>query len=217
MDALRDQRGLPWLEDLARDVRYGLRTLRGRPMFATVVVLLTLAIGIGANTAVFSVVNSVLLKPLAYPNAEELVAVWHTAPGAPGLSNVSGDLRLSASMYFTYAETQPDVPATSASGSPARQRSPGIAEPEEVRTLLVTDGTLQALASSRCWGAGSRRPTRIPDAPRTVMLGYGYWQRRFGGDRSVIGRGYHGRFAHLGRSSACMPEGFRVGTARSRR
>ncbi len=103
MEALRDQRGLPWLDDLARDVRYGLRTLRRTPMFATVV-LLTLAIGIGANTAVFSVVNSVLLKPLAYPNAEELVAVWHTAPGAPGLSTVSGDLRLSASMFFTYAE-----------------------------------------------------------------------------------------------------------------
>ena len=83
MEALRDQRGLPWLEDLARDARYGLRTLRRTPMFATVV-LVTLAIGIGANTAVFSVVNSVLLKPLAYPSPEELVAVWHTAPGAPG-------------------------------------------------------------------------------------------------------------------------------------
>jgi hypothetical protein len=92
MDALRDQRGLPGLEDLARDLRHGLRTLRRSPGFA-VVALLTLGIGIGANTAVFSVVNGVLLKPLPYPNADELVAVWQTAPGAPGLSNVSGDLR----------------------------------------------------------------------------------------------------------------------------
>ena len=143
MDALRDQRGLPWLDDLARDVRYGLRTLRRTPMFATVV-LLTLAIGIGANTAVFSVVNSVLLKPLPYPNAEELVAVWHTAPGAPGLSSVSGDLRLSASMFFTYAENNRTFRDFGLwfTGSATVT---GLAEPEEVRTLLVTDGILQAL------------------------------------------------------------------------
>ena len=103
MEALRDQRGLSWLDELIHDVRHGLRTLRRSPMFASVV-LLTLAIGIGANTAVFSVVNSVLLKPLPYPDADELVAVWHTAPGAAGLASVSGDLRLSSSMYFTYAE-----------------------------------------------------------------------------------------------------------------
>ncbi len=79
MDAVRDQRGLPWLDDLARDVRYGLRTLRRAPLFTTVA-LLTLAIGIGANTAVFTVVNSVLLKPLPYPNPDETRR--HLAHGA---------------------------------------------------------------------------------------------------------------------------------------
>ena len=103
MDALRDQRGLPWLDDLTRDLRHGVRTLGRTPTF-TAVVLLTLAIGIGANTAVFSVVNSVLLRPLPYPQPERLVAVWHTAPGASGMANLTGDLRLSPSMYFTYAE-----------------------------------------------------------------------------------------------------------------
>src|SRR5215467_7847922 len=92
-----------FLDSLGRDVRQGLRMLRRNPMF-TAVAVLTLGIGIGANTAVFSVVNSVLMKPLPYPNAEELVAVWHKAPGAAGLASVSGDLRLSSSMYFTYAE-----------------------------------------------------------------------------------------------------------------
>src|SRR5258708_29228591 len=91
------------LDTLARDVRYGLRMLRLNPMF-TVVALLTIAIGIGANTAVFSVVNSVLLKPLPYPKAEELVGVWQTAPGAAGLASFSSGLRLSPSMYFTYAQ-----------------------------------------------------------------------------------------------------------------
>ena len=72
MDALRDQRGLPWLDDLARDVRHGLRTLRRTPVF-TAVALLTLALGIGANTAIFSIVHGVILRPLDYPKPEQLM------------------------------------------------------------------------------------------------------------------------------------------------
>ena len=103
MDALRDQRGVPWLDDLLRDLRYGLRVLNRQRMFAAVAVL-TLAIGIGATTAVFSVVNGVLLRPLAYPEPERLVALRLLAPGAPGIADVSGDFRLSPSMFFTFAE-----------------------------------------------------------------------------------------------------------------
>ena len=66
--------------------------------------MLTIAIGIGANTAVFSVVNSVLLKPLPYPKSDELLALRQVAPGAAGLASFSDGLRLSPSMYFTYAE-----------------------------------------------------------------------------------------------------------------
>src|SRR5260370_13466558 len=77
---------IAFLDALGRDLRHGWRMLRHNPMF-TIVALLTLAIGIGPNTAVFSVVNSVLLKPLAYPNADELVAVKQTASGAAGLAN----------------------------------------------------------------------------------------------------------------------------------
>src|ERR1700691_2815140 len=94
-----------WLsiEDFLADVRYGLRMLRRNPLF-TAVGLLTIAIGIGANAAVFSVVNSVLLKPLNYPKAEELVALHQIAPGAEGLADFENGLLLSPSMYFTYAE-----------------------------------------------------------------------------------------------------------------
>src|SRR5207244_6588595 len=72
MDTLRDQRGLPLLDDLARDVSHGLRTLRRTPVFAAVA-LLTLALGIGASTAIFSIVNGVILRPLDYPKPEQLL------------------------------------------------------------------------------------------------------------------------------------------------
>lgn len=88
---------------LGRDLRYGIRGLLRNPFFS-IVALLTLAIGIGANTAVFSVVDGVLLKPLPYPQADALVAIWHTAPGAPGIVDVSGGLRPSPSMVLTYAD-----------------------------------------------------------------------------------------------------------------
>ena len=208
MEALRDQRGTPWLEDLARDARYGLRTLRRTPMFAATV-LVTLAIGIGANTAVFSVVNSVLLKPLAYPSPEELVAVWHTAPGAPGLSSVSGDLRLSASMFFTYAENNRTFRDFGLwfTGSATVT---GPTEPEEVRPLLVTDGTLQAFGIQPVLGRWLARADQVPGVARTVMIGHGYWQRHFGGDSSVVGRGLivDSRPREI---VGVLPEGFRVG------
>jgi predicted permease len=208
MDAVRDQRGLPWLDDLGRDVRYGLRTLRRAPLFTTVA-LLTLAIGIGANTAVFTVVNSVLLKPLPYPNPDELVAIWHKAPGAPGLAAVSGDLRLSASMYFTYAE-QNRAFRDLGIWLPTNVTVTGRAEPEEVRGLLVTDGTLQALAVPPARGRWLSKADQEPYGSRTVMIGYGYWQRRFGGTPDIIGRGLivDSRPSEI---VGVMPEGFGMG------
>ena len=92
-----------FLDALVRDFRYGLRALAKNPTF-TAVALLTLAIGIGANTAVFSVLNSVVLEPLHYPKPDELVALRQVAPGAAGLASFSEGLPLSPSMYFTYAD-----------------------------------------------------------------------------------------------------------------
>jgi hypothetical protein len=85
MDALRDQRGLPWLDDVTRDVRHGFRSLRRSPVF-TAVALLTLALGIGANTAIFSVVNAVLLRPLGYPEPEQLMQLTSRHPDLPILA-----------------------------------------------------------------------------------------------------------------------------------
>ncbi|PWT85875.1 MAG: multidrug ABC transporter substrate-binding protein, partial [Blastocatellia bacterium] len=194
-------------ESLGRDLRYGLRALRHSPMF-TAVVLLTLGIGIGATTAVFSVVNNVLIKPLPFPKADELVALKHTAPGAPGLTTASGDLRLSPSMYFTYAEhnrTFQDMGLWFANVATVT----GLAEPEQVTALAVTDGTLQALGAQPVLGRWLSQADQTPGGPQVAMLGYGYWQRRFGGDRSIVGRSItvNSRPAEI---VGVMPQMFRV-------
>ncbi|HTA40885.1 MAG TPA: ABC transporter permease [Bryobacteraceae bacterium] len=175
-----------FFDTLIRDIRYGLRMLRRNPLF-TSVALITLAIGIGANTAVFSVVNSVLLKPLPYPDSERLVAVSHSAPGAAGLTEVSGGLRLSPSMYFTYAE-QNRTFGSMGVWIPGANTVTGVGEPERVNTIVISDGVLQALGVAPILGRWLSQADQKPGAAAAVMLSYGYWERRFGGDRSVIGR-----------------------------
>ena len=207
LESVRDQRGLRWLDDLTRDVRYALRMLRRNPLFASVT-LLTLAISIGANTAVFTVVNSVLLRPLPYPESEELVAVRHSAPGAPGLSDVSGDLRLSPSMFFTYAEhnrTFQNIGVWTAGSATVT----GVGEPEQLRVLFVTDGTLEALGVHPAIGRWLSTTDQQPGAPQVVMLTHGYWQRRFGGDPSIVGRQIT-MDAVARQIVGIMPQGFRV-------
>jgi len=178
---------LAFFDTLVSDLRFGLRMLRLNPMFSAVA-LMTLAIGIGANTAVFSVVNSVLLKPLPYPKPEELVGLWQAAPGASGLATFVDGLRLSPSMYFTYAEQNRTFQALGV-WFPGTASVTGLAEPEQVRSVMISDGTLQALGVPHELGRWLGPADQAPGSPETVMLGYGYWQRRFGGDRSVIGRG----------------------------
>jgi putative ABC transport system permease protein len=144
--------------------------------------LITLAIGIGANTAVFSVVNGVLIKPLPYPNAHELVGVWHSAPGV----NIP-KLNVSPTMHFTYREesqTFREFGVWSNGGVTIT----GQAEPEQVRSIEVTDGTLQALGVAPALGRWFSKEDDTPGTPETVMLMPGYWHRRFGGDQSVVGR-----------------------------
>ncbi len=173
-------------DTLARDLRYGWRTLGRNPIF-TLTVLLTLAIGIGANTAVFGVVNHVLLKPLPYPDAERLVSVAHSAPGAAGLGSTSGGLLLSESMFATYADKNRTLQALGIWGA-GTMTVTGVADPEQVRAIYVSDGALQALEARPELGRLLSKVDTTPGSPATVLLNYGYWQRRFGGDRSIVGR-----------------------------
>ncbi len=174
------------VESLAADLKFALRRLRKSPGFAATVVV-TLAIGIGANTAVFSVLNSVLLKPLPYPEPGQLVSLWLDAPGAAGLTNFSNGLRISSSMYFTFAEHNRTFQSLGV-WIPGTANVTGLAKPEEVHTTLVSDGVLQTLGVPPAAGRWLLKTDQEPHGVKAVMLSYGYWQRRFGGDTSIVGR-----------------------------
>jgi len=170
------------VEDTLRDIRYGARALRRSPGF-TAVAALTLALGISATTTVFSVVNGVLIKPLPYPDSEALVGVWHVAPGVAGVR----DSWMSASQFFTYRENN-RVFQEIGVWSAGTVTVTGLAEPEQVPAVGVTFSTLLALGEHPAIGRGFSQQDDMAGAPRTVILTYDFWQRRYGGDRSAIGR-----------------------------
>ncbi|HXP10730.1 MAG TPA: ABC transporter permease [Acidobacteriaceae bacterium] len=176
----------PRLESVLADVKFAFRRLRRSPGFA-VTVLLTLAIGIGANTAVFSVVSSVLLKPLPYPDSDQLVSLSLNAPGATGLATFQKGLPLSPSMYFTFSENNRTFQSLG-TWNAQKANVTGLARPEEVNVVFVTGGVLEALGVPPFAGRLLTAGDQIPNGAKSVILSYGYWQRRFGGDRSVVGR-----------------------------
>jgi predicted permease len=169
------------MNSFKNQLRQVLRRLGRAPMF-TVVTLITLAAGVGANTVVFSVLEGVLLKPLPYPHSEELVGVWHKAPGI----NIP-ELNMSPSDYFIYREqgrTFQDIGLYSGDSVSVT----GIGEPEQVPALNVTDGTLPILGVQPMLGRTFRREDDLPGAPQTVLLTYGYWRGKFGGNPAAVGQ-----------------------------
>jgi len=195
------------VESMLADLKFTLRRLRKSPGFA-LTVLLTLAIGIGANTAVFSVIDGVLIKPLPYPDSDRLVALFMQAPGAGGLANFESGLRLSPSMYFTFAEHNRTFEALGI-WAPDLANVTGFAQPEQIHVIGVSDGVLQALAVSAAAGRLLSRADQDPHGAKTVMLSYAYWQRRFGAERSAVGRSIviDGQTREI---VGVMPRGFRL-------
>ncbi len=169
------------MESFTNQLRQVLRRLRRAPMF-TAVTLITIAVGVGANTAVFSVLEGVLLKPLPYPYSEGLVGVWLTAPGL----NLK-DVPLGPADYFVYRE-QNRTFQNFGIYTGHNANITGVAEPEKVDSLLVTEDVLPALGIPPVLGRWFNHLDDSPGSPETVMLSYGYWRRKFGGDRSIIGR-----------------------------
>jgi predicted permease len=149
---------------------------------STVVTLLTIALAVGANSAIFSVINGILLKPLPYPEPGALVSVWQSAPGL-GLNEVN----LSPSDYFTFREENQTFQQFGIWNGD-RVSVTGMAAPEQVQCVFVTEGTLNALGVQPILGRWFNSKDDSPGSPETALLTYGYWQRRFGASPSAIGQ-----------------------------
>ncbi|MBL8203167.1 MAG: ABC transporter permease [Blastocatellia bacterium] len=170
------------MNDLFRDVLYGLRTLRKAPGF-TLIAIFTLALGIGATTAIFSVVNAVLLRSLPLPKAERLMTIWedYRAKDGPELEWTSptgfSDWRDQAQSFDHVAAWQGWQPTLT-----------GQAEPEQLIGATVSYNTLEMLGVLPNQGRTFRKEEDQRGAEKVVILSHGLWQRRFGGDPSLIGK-----------------------------
>src|SRR5512145_3198995 len=167
-EAVRDQRGLPWLEGLVADIRYAVRALRHSPGFTTVVVL-TLALGIGANTAIFSVVRGVLLRPLPHRDGDRLVYLRHSMDG-PGGANLTfsvpevRDLRSGVPSLAGIAEYS--------SWSVIYQHPKGA---ERIRVGLVTGNYFDVMCLSTVAGRPTGPGDDGPGVPPVAVLTHEYW------------------------------------------
>jgi putative ABC transport system permease protein len=157
------------------------RSLARMPGFTSVAVL-TLAIGIGGNTAIFSVLEGVLLKPLPYPHPDELVILDHDAPGVHITRAGAAPFQ-----YFTYREEGRVFQDVGLFGTGTVSVT-GLAEPEEARTLFVTDGILPMLGAQPMLGRLFSKADDSPGTPETVVITAGYWRAKLGADRAAVGR-----------------------------
>jgi predicted permease len=176
----RDARGTRWLEDLLQDFRYALRTLRQRPGFAAVA-LLTLALGIGATTVMFTLINSVLLRPLPYPEPERLLRVRERTEQP----NQWGNLWSFAYPNFLDCKRESrslDMAAWRYSGGTVSE--PG--EAEYVDSLQISSELFSVLGVNLLQGRAFLPEEDRPGAPPVIIISHGLWQRRYGGS-PVIG------------------------------
>lgn len=176
----RDMRRVNFIEDLVQDVRYGLRVLAKSPVF-TAVAVLTLALGIGANTAIFSVVNALLLRPLGFPEAERLVMLWEVTPEGRHQNTTSR-------ANFRAWRDQSTSFESMAAFTDQRLNLTGDGDPEEVPVQFATSELFRVLGCEPLIGRIITEEDGRPDAPEVAILGYSLWQRRFGGDPQIIGK-----------------------------
>jgi predicted permease len=191
------------VDSLARDLRHALRTLPRKPAF-TLAAVATLALGIGATTAIFSVVYSVLLKPLPYPNSDELVRIRYSAAALN-----TDDLYSSPTQYFTYraeGRTLAELGMWGEGGATVT----GADGTERIRSIFVTHGLLQALGVQPARGRWFTEQEHGPAAegPNPIIVSYAFAQGRFGGDAAALGQDLlvNGQRAQI---VGVMPRGFR--------
>jgi predicted permease len=175
----REERGVSSLDSLFQDLRFASRMLRRNPGFSAVAIL-TLAIGIGANTAIFSVVNAVLLRPLPYPDASRLAIV---------LVGVGNATRAPASAFQLFQIRQRTSEFDQIGGIWVTNGAlPGEGEPEQVKVGIVTSNFLSLLCARPELGRLFGAEDEAPNAPWGVVISHGVWTRRFGSDASIIGK-----------------------------
>ena len=196
-EAHRDRRGLPHLESLLQDARYAVRGLGRNPGFAAACAA-TLALGIGINSAIFSVVNGVLFAPLPYARPEQLVTIWSSHPEIRGQSAAMSrdnamDLRASMTTIASLELLQANVTET----------VPINGEGTTVSGVQVTPALFDLLGTPPLYGRG----LQPGDDTTVVVISHGFWQRQFGGDPAVVGRKF-GSSAASATVVGVMPSGF---------
>ena len=197
---VRDRRFTVVLENLAHDVRSGLRQLRRNPLFAVAAVLM-LGIGIGANTAIFTFVNSVLLRPLPYPEANRLTII---------LSDLGNSSRAPASMFELYQMRQRSRAFDQIAGIWVTNRAlPGKGDAEQGKAAEVTSNFLPLFCARPMLGRFFGPEDDLENAPATIVLSHELWVRKFGADPRIVGAS-----VPLGRASAVvvgvLPRDFRL-------
>jgi putative ABC transport system permease protein len=180
VDAAYDVKGGGLFETLAQDIRYGLRVLLKHKSFTSIAVI-TLALGIGANTAIFSVVNELLLRPLPYRDADRIVMLWEVTPEGRHQNTTSrANFRAWREQSTSYEHI--------AAFSDHRLTLTGDGEPEEVSGQLALPDIFKVLGVDPILGRTLLPEDGEPGSPNVAVLSYGLWQRRFGGQSSVIGQ-----------------------------
>lgn len=182
MDALRDQRGLPWLDDLTRDLRHGLHLLRRSPAFAGAAVI-SLALGIGANTAVFSFADALLLRPLTVPNPIDVLTVGSSDPLGGGL----------VASYREYVDIRDRSKRFEGLIAFTASTAAFATEPDTLPRLrmgmLVSGNFFPVMGVEPQLGRDFRpEEHQVPGRDAVVILGHDFWEREFGADRSILGR-----------------------------
>lgn len=183
-EACREERRGIWIETFWSDVRYGLRMLRKNPGFSAIAIL-TLALGIGASTSVFSLVDAILLKPLPYPDPEHLVMVWEVPPAKANLT--LGDVpwgRVESNFFCQEAKTFEAIAAFKSDSF----NLTGSGEPVRLNGVRASAGFFPALGVSPVLGRSFTPEEDEQGHEHVVVLSHTLWRERFGADAGIVGR-----------------------------
>ncbi len=177
----REARGVNAIESLIQDLRFGLRMLRNSPGF-TATAILTLALGIGANTAIFSVVDAILLRPLPYPEPGRLVRIWESSSRLDSPRNVANPFN-----FMDWRE-QSQAFESMAAISGLMTNLSAHNEPFAVQGMQVSPEFFSVLRTAPLLGRTFNVADGVPGQHRSVILSHGLWQRQFGGDAAIVGQ-----------------------------